>query len=47
MYVPVSVVLVAFVSTTVAPESSVTVIEAPSTTVSLIVAVILMLSPTP
>ena len=47
MYVPVSVVDVAFVNTTVSPVSSVTVIDAPSATASLIVAVILIAVPTP
>ena len=47
VYVPVSVVDVAFVSTTVSPVSSVTVIDAPSTTASLIVAVIFAVPPTP
>ena len=47
MYVPVSVVDVAFVNTTVSPVSSVTVIDAPSATASLIVAVILISEPTP
>ena len=47
MYVPVSVVDVAFVSTTVSPVSSVTVIDAPSATASLRVAVILTVVPIP
>jgi len=47
VYVPVSVVDVAFVNTTVSPVSSVTVIDAPSATASLIVAVILIAVPTP
>ena len=47
MYVPVSVVDVAFVNTTVSPVSSVTVIDAPSATSSLIVAVIFAVPPTP
>jgi hypothetical protein len=47
VYVPVSVVDVAFVNTTVSPVSSVTVIDAPSATASLIVAVILISEPTP
>ena len=47
MYVPVSVVDVAFVSTTVSPVSSVTVIDAPSAIDSLRVAVILTVVPTP
>jgi hypothetical protein len=45
--VPVKVVAVARVNTTVSPVSSVTVIEAPTTTSSLIVAVILIAAPTP
>jgi hypothetical protein len=45
--VPVSVVDVAFVNTTVSPVSSVTVIDAPSATSSLIVAVIFIAVPTP
>jgi len=45
--VPVSVVDVAFVNNTVSPVSSVTVIDAPSATASLIVAVILIAVPTP
>ena len=45
MYVPVSVVDVAAVKTTVSPVSSVTVIEAPAATVSLIVAVMLIAAP--
>ena len=44
---PVKVVDVAFVNTTVSPVSSVTVIDAPSATVSLIVAVIFAVPPTP
>ena len=44
---PVNVVDVAFVNTTVSPVSSVTVIDAPSATASLIVAVILIAEPTP
>jgi hypothetical protein len=47
VYVPVSVVDVAFVNTTVSPVSSVTVIDAPSATASLIVAVMLIAVPTP
>lgn len=47
VYVPVSVVDVALVNTTVSPESSVTVIDAPTETSSLIVAVILIAVPTP
>jgi hypothetical protein len=47
VYVPVSVVDVDFVNTTVSPVSSVTVIDAPSATASLVVAVILMAVPTP
>ena len=47
VYVPVSVVDVAFVSTTVSPVSSVTVIDAPSATDSLRVAVILTVVPIP
>jgi hypothetical protein len=47
VYVPVRVVDVAFVSTTVSPVSSVTVIDAPSATTSLIVAVIFAVLPTP
>jgi hypothetical protein len=47
VYVPVSVVDVAFVNTTVSPVSSVTVIDAPSATSSLIVAVIFAVPPTP
>lgn len=47
VYVPVNVVEVAFVNTTVSPESSVTVIEAASATVSLIVAVMLIVVPIP
>jgi hypothetical protein len=47
VYVPVSVVDVAFVNTTVSPVSRVTVIDAPSATVSLIVAVIFAVPPTP
>lgn len=47
VYVPVNVVDVAFVNTTVSPVSSVTVIDAPSATVSLIVAVMLIVVPTP
>ena len=47
MYVPVSVVDVALVNTTVSPVSSVTVIDAPTETSSLIVAVILIAVPTP
>jgi hypothetical protein len=45
--VPVNVVDVAFVNTTVSPVSSVTVIDAPSATASLIVAVIFAVPPTP
>jgi hypothetical protein len=45
--VPVKVVPEAFVNTTVSPVSSVTVIDAPSATVSLIVAVILIVVPIP
>ena len=45
MYVPVSVVDVAAVKTTVSPVSSVTVIEAPAATVSLSVAVMLIAAP--
>ena len=44
---PVNVVDVAFVNTTVSPVSSVTVIDAPSATASLIVAVIFAVPPTP
>lgn len=47
MYVPVSVVDVAIVNTTVSPVSSVTVIDAPTATSSLIVAVIFAVPPTP
>jgi hypothetical protein len=47
VYVPVSVVDVALVNTTVSPVSSVTVIDAPTETPSLIVAVILIAVPTP
>jgi hypothetical protein len=47
VYVPVSVVDVAFVNTTVSPVSSVTVIEAPSATASLKVAVMLTVAPIP
>ena len=47
VYVPVSVVEVALVSTTVSPVSSVTVIDAPSATASLRVAVILTVVPIP
>jgi len=47
VYVPVSVVDVAFVNTTVSPVSSVTVIDAPSATASLRVAVILTVIPIP
>jgi hypothetical protein len=47
VYIPVSVVDVAFVNTTVSPVSSVTVIDAPSTTASLKVAVILTVVPIP
>lgn len=47
VYVPVKVVPEAFVNTTVSPVSSVTVIDAPSATVSLIVAVILIVVPIP
>jgi hypothetical protein len=45
--VPVSVVDVAFVNNTVSPVSSVTVIDAPSATASLVVAVIFIAVPTP
>jgi len=45
--VPVKVVAVARVNTTVSPVSSVTVIDAPTATSSLIVAVILTAVPTP
>jgi hypothetical protein len=45
--VPVNVVDVAFVNTTVSPVSRVTVIDAPSATASLIVAVIFAVPPTP
>jgi hypothetical protein len=45
--VPVKVVFVARVNTTVSPVSSVTVIDAPTATSSLIVAEILIVPPTP
>ena len=47
VYVPVKVVAVALVNTTVSPVSSVTVIDAPTATSSLIVAVIFAVPPTP
>ena len=46
VYVPVKVVPVALVSTTVSPVFNVTVSEAPFSTVSLKVAVMLMVAPT-
>jgi hypothetical protein len=45
--VPINVVDVAFIKITVSPVSSVTVIDAPSATTSLIVAVIFAVLPTP
>jgi hypothetical protein len=47
VYVPVNVVAVARVNTTVSPVSSVTVIDAPTAISSLIVAVMLMVVPIP
>jgi uncharacterized membrane protein len=47
VYVPVNVVGVARVNTTVSPVSSVTVIDAPTAISSLIVAVMLMVVPIP